>query len=103
MFESVALGINRLVDGKDNDVATFIGTMICHDDNARAVVGERADPLGGQVYVVIDGQQRLTLLMTASALLHDRIRIGMARGKVSDWLAKKCRQSIEIFDEYFRV
>ena len=102
LFESVSLGINRLVAGKDNDVATFIGTMICHEDGTRAIVGKRADALDGQVFVVIDGQQRLTLLMTASALLHDRIRVGMARGQVSEWLANKCGSQLGDLTEMFQ-
>lgn len=103
LFDSISIGVNRLVDGKDDDVATFIGTMICHNDSNRAIVGEKADALGGEVFVVIDGQQRLTLLMTASALLHDRIRVGMAHNKnqTSEWLARQCGEQLAALARIF--
>ena len=95
-FESVAVGMHRLsalspdTAFPASNAVTFIGTMICFDDRDHTTIHPKVySELPETVYNVIDGQQRLTFLIAASAALHDYIRVGVGRID-KGWLSGKC-------------
>ena len=76
-LEDIAAGLKRLIDTQvDNEHAvTFIGSMICFNDSKFKTVSPIfRNEMPDSVLTVIDGQQRLTILMMVSAALHDYIR-----------------------------
>ena len=92
-FEDVAAGLKRLVDtqGDHKDVVTFIGSMIWFHDNeyktVHPIYRDEMPEMG--VHTVIDGQQRLTVLMLISAALHDYIRRLCEDGSIGERLKDK--------------
>ena len=74
-FESVALGMDRAE--KDSDGTAFIGTAICLDSTDKKLIIPKVarKHIPTEVYHIIDGQQRLTLLIATSLALHNFIRL----------------------------
>ena len=81
-FESIALGMDRMEKGGDG--VAFIGTAICLDSADGKLITPRVAPAHRptEVYHIIDGQQRLTLLIAISLALHNFIRLNA--GAVQD-------------------
>ena len=95
-FEDVSVGIKGLMKGH-GDTVTFIGSMICFADNEfRTVHPQFRNELPASVYAVIDGQQRLTVLMLISAALHDYIRLLCDDDAIGDRLRD---QAVDIRDK----
>lgn len=88
-FEDVESGIRRLMREKE-DVVTFIGTMICFHDTEYATIHPLVrNDVPRAAFNVIDGQQRLTLLLLAASTLHDFLRVAGKRDIGSTVLTDK--------------
>lgn len=73
--------------GEDKDALTFLGSMISFADEKLSIIPRRdidCSPPSKALNGVIDGQQRLTMLMLLSAALHDYIRTRQQDG--GGWL-----------------
>jgi hypothetical protein len=89
LFDSILEGIGALAETAD--AITFIGTFIfVHDTAYKTVEPQVKDVLPGQVFLVIDGQQRLTTLCVFAAALHHELSKCEARllrqGELDQWL-----------------
>lgn len=70
LISLITEGVNNLADRTDG--ITFIGTIIFIHDTQHATVKPLVrDDLLSQVYLVIDGQQRLTTLVVLCVILHE--------------------------------
>lgn len=77
LFEDVVEGINQIANKPErHDAAlSFIGTVVCmHDTEFKGVDPKYKNDVPDQVYVVIDGQQRITVLLAIVAMMHDYMR-----------------------------
>lgn len=86
LVTSVAEGVNSLL--QMDDAITFIGTFIfIHDKEYNTVEPQVRPELPPQVYLVIDGQQRLFTLSLMMVYFHDQI--GLMSGQIGyeeqDW------------------
>lgn len=94
-FEDIVSGINRLTDsGIQNQVVTFLGSMIFyHDTRYSSIEPKVRTEVPPSVYNIIDGQQRLTVLMMTCVFLHDYIRV-TSRELDEGLLSDKCKESM---------
>ncbi len=82
LFEDVVAGINELAGLQSRDrqpdieAVTFLGTIVCFADAHpfKLVSPHVDDEVPPSIYVVIDGQQRLTVLAIIALLLHNFLR-----------------------------
>ena len=74
LCEDIGHGLQMLVDEDKQDAMTFIGTLIViHDTNYETVEPHIQGELPSRVYLVIDGQQRLTTLLMLNTLIHEDV------------------------------
>ena len=102
-FESVATGMHQVVNEHDGTV--FIGTVIAlrSKDEQLFIPSIASGYCPLEVLHVIDGQQRLTLLIATSAALHNLIRFEIGRAQNSDWLTDQCKVLLKDLAEMFEV
>lgn len=103
LFEDLNAGLNRTVDGRSP--ATFLGSVILFEGRS-SVSPKIANALPGQVLHVVDGQQRLTTLLLAFAILarqaaqHHTDLLSELAGNppdmVSEWLLSNLQQLREM-------
>ncbi len=80
LFEDLVQGIVTLVGedsgSPDSDAETFIGTIVCFHDTVpfQSVYPYVDNDVPGAVYTLVDGQQRITVILMISVLLHDLLR-----------------------------
>jgi len=95
LIEDIALGFYKL--SKSKDAYTFLGTIICIQDNENRTVQPSFKPeLPEHVMSVIDGQQRMTTLILLISVLFDEIRLRQKKiEKLTDehvrWLGNHVR------------
>ena len=78
-------------DGPDTETVSFIGTLVCFDDRDHKTVHPSVQnmvPPG--VHTVVDGQQRLTVLMITAIVLHNYMHIRLRSVGDEGWLQKQC-------------
>ena len=75
----------------DGDIISFIGTVVCFEDTQHKTVHPYViNQTPRIVHVVIDGQQRLTMFMILSIILHNYIQIHKSDINESIWLKTRC-------------
>ena len=114
LFEDISHGLMKLLQGKEKDSITFIGTLIVIDDTRPETIAPNISnsnlPGNGNILSVIDGQQRLTTILLTNICLHDEIRRRRAKlGKKKEdhpafeWLYNRivgvCPNLQETFEE----
>jgi hypothetical protein len=78
LLEDTLHGFRRLL--ADDDSFTFLGTIITiHDINYKTVQPVVREEVPGKVLTVIDGQQRLTILIMFCIGLHNHIRLSLSK------------------------
>lgn len=109
LFEDIAYGERQILDKKEKDSITFIGTLIVIDDTQSETVVSNiiGSDRPRQILSVIDGQQRLTTILLTNICLHDEIkrRSNMSERKddlvfkwlydVADQVSKKLQETFE--------
>ena len=100
-FESVAMGMRRIVEGHNG--AVFLGTVIALSSRDRDLLAPDIDgALPSEICHVIDGQQRLTLLVATSVVLHDFIRYeNLAQN--NPWLGEQCEVRLRELSSMFEA
>ena len=86
----------------NNNILSFIGTVVCFDDTQHETVCPLSDEMPDNVHTVIDGQQRLTVLMILSIVLHDYIRTRMSsinEGKLKEQCKKTSKLLAKMFEK----
>ena len=102
-FESVAAGMKQVVDGGEGVV--FIGTVIALESKKPDlfIPSIQDEDIPSAVLHVIDGQQRLTLLIATSVALHNLIRYEEGRASTSHWLTSQCKALQQNLSEMFEM
>lgn len=107
LFEDIVEDMgNRMIYDTDNgkradmDTVSFIGTVVCFEDrDYKTIHPYVVNQVPQDVHTVIDGQQRLTVLMISAVVLHSYIR--ERQNKVeNEYLREKC---VEIMDDLASV
>lgn len=99
-FDDIVSGIDRLTaPNNQEDAVTFLGSMIFyHDTKYSSIEPKVRTEVPTSVHNIIDGQQRLTVLMIVCALLHDYIHVAInKKGKRLDdgWFREKCEGGLK--------
>ena len=106
-FEDIGAGIERLLNQEEDEVVTFLGTTICfHDTHYKTIHPIVRNDVPAAVWNVVDGQQRLTLLLLVAASLHDFLRVAGKRDLGSAMLMEKratCMANLRTILEEERV
>lgn len=75
----------------NKDAVSFIGTIVCREDTKHETIPEHVrDQAPDIIHIVIDGQQRLTVLMIISIILHNYIQTSIPDIDDSAWLKELC-------------
>ena len=100
-YQDIALGIQQLSSQNgDEEAVSFIGMMVYFHDTKYKTISPIVRPeVPTKVLNIIDGQQRISMLMLTAAVLHDQIRI-KGKNTKSEWLKK---QSITMEKDLERV
>lgn len=94
LFEDACHGFTMLIDHTDS--ITFLGTIIAiHDTQYLTVNPLVKGDVPSRVMTIIDGQQRLTTLLLINTVLHEEIRMRLAKLKdteepAREWLKEEC-------------
>jgi len=106
LFEDILEDIGQRLVSNDADsgvdTVSFIGTALCYQ-NARIadVYPQVRDQVPEIVHTVIDGQQRMTVLIALAIILHDYIRLS-EKGQQDSWLQRKCLEKMKVLVRMFR-
>lgn len=91
-FQDIVLGIDAMTGSGNQEhetlgAGTFMGTIVCLEEGSpySSVVHKIEDDLPKTVYVLIDGQQRVTISLLTSIVLHSHIQRSMSTLKDSNW------------------
>ena len=75
----------------DSGGVSFIGTLVCFEDRDHKTVHPRVrNEVPRGVHTVVDGQQRLTVLMITAIVLHNYMHIRLRSVGDEGWLQKQC-------------
>ena len=98
LIEDIAEDMNRRMISTNNrgevtfdgDTVSFIGTVVCFEDTDHKTVHPSVvNKVPKGVNTVIDGQQRLTVFIILSIILHDYIKVRMS-DVGAGWLKDQC-------------
>lgn len=94
LIQGIGEGLPNLE--RHDDALTFIGTLIfIHDTQYKSVLPQVKGELPPQVYLVIDGQQRLTTMSLVYVVLHNLLQIQLSKipetAPSADWLQREAR------------
>ncbi|MBL4763437.1 MAG: DUF262 domain-containing protein [Gammaproteobacteria bacterium] len=97
LFDDIVHGLKILK--KNPRHRTFLGTIICINDNENSTVKPAfKTELPDTVMTIIDGQQRLTTFVVISAILHDTVRKHLrlidkrTKSPAVDWLRRHLKR-----------
>jgi hypothetical protein len=107
LFEDSTHGLKLLVE--QQDAITFLGTLILiHDTRYTTIEPQVRGDLPARVYLVIDGQQRLTTLLLMSAILHEEIKrraqdFSGSQNPAENWLFNQTVELDAMLQQCFRI
>ncbi|MGI9347861.1 MAG: DUF262 domain-containing HNH endonuclease family protein [Gammaproteobacteria bacterium] len=89
-YQDIAIGIQQLSSQNgDEEAVSFIGMMVYFHDTKYKTISPIVRPeVPAKVLNIIDGQQRISMLMLTAAVLHGQIRAKRKSIK-SEWLQKQ--------------
>lgn len=101
LITSIVEGLSAMVSM--NDAITFVGTFIfINDTDYTTVEPQVRDDLPTAVYLVIDGQQRLTTFTLIGAALHERLLKLQGSTKLPDGTEEWLRKQVSILSTRIR-
>lgn len=87
----------------DTDTVSFIGTVLCYENvTFNDIYPQVRNQVPQGVHSIIDGQQRITMLIVLSIILHDYIRT-CDHGPDDGWLHEKCLEQMVELVNMFRT